>query len=54
MFTITTQTSTGELQRFSYDTYKAAHIAARGLTRTASASTRITLRSYDNLLTVSY
>lgn len=52
MYTITTQTACGTVQRFSYATHKAAHITARALARQASHTTRITLRGHN--LTVSY
>lgn len=52
MYTITTQTACGIVQRFKYTTYKAAHVAARALARQASQTTCITLRGHN--LTVSY
>ena len=54
MFTITTQTATGCVQSFNYDTYKAAHVAARNLAKNASRTTLITLRDALGKLTVNY
>ena len=54
MFTVTTLTQAGEMQRFKYATHKAAHIAARALARQASPATVITLRDALGKLTVSY
>lgn len=54
MFTIVTKTPCGQVQKFTYNTYKAAHVAARNLARTANRATSITLRDALGKLTVSY